>query len=194
MQPASACDAPSSNATASISLGLASTFTRGIIEHPPTSLCFPREPAAEGDTTRKSTAVKRPREPTSPPSRRDFENCVVKQQQHQNSGSYANSQQFLAARAAAAAAACFFPDMHGQNSTTCYENTEGFPSQDQSQQQQQESGCYSNHQQHHSPESSTRSTNYCQVTNPFVMTTVGYNVESLTNNGVVSIATDQAPK
>ncbi|KAM7533795.1 hypothetical protein Aperf_G00000112441 [Anoplocephala perfoliata] len=205
MQPASACDTPSSNSTASISLGLAPTFTRGIMEHPPpASLCFTREPSPlENDTSRKSTAVKRPREsPTPPPSsRREFENCMEKQQyQHQNSGSYATSQQFLAARAAAAAAACFFPEMHGQNPTGCYENSEGFPSQEQSQQQQQQqqqqqTGCYSNsHPQHHSPESSTGSTNYCQVTNPFVITTVGYNVESLTKNGVVSIATGQAPK
>ncbi|VUZ55522.1 unnamed protein product, partial [Hymenolepis diminuta] len=202
MQPSSACDAPTSNPAPSLQIGLTSTFPRGIIENPPTALCFPRDSSPELDPSRKvpNASLKRPREQTPPPqSRRDFENFDMKQQEHQlqqKTGSYPTSQQFLAA-----AAACFIPEMHhnqnSANTTGCYDSTDGYVGHNQ------QSGCYGNHHHqhqhnHHSPESAAGSTNYCQQPmNPFMMISAGYNVDSLTNrNGgvVASEANGQTPK
>nr|CDS26570.1 ewsr:fli fusion protein type [Hymenolepis microstoma] len=206
MQPSSACDAPTSNAATSFPLGFSSTFPRSIIEHPPNGPSFPREATPEMDQSRKTpnACLKRPRErnPSAQP-RRDFENFDMKQQQQQQqhqfqykNGNYPTSQQFLAA-----AAACFIPETHhNQNSehtTGCYESTDGYVSQGQ------QSGCYGSHHHqhhhnHHSPGSAAGSTNYCQQpTNPFMMISAGYNVDSLTNrsSGVVESETNgQVPK
>nr|CDS21462.1 ewsr:fli fusion protein type [Echinococcus granulosus] len=192
IQP-STCDATTTaaaNAASAVSLGL-STFrgTEG-------SLCFPRESnpnenQQQQQQQQRKNNSKRPHEPSPPlppPSLqtvRDFEDCGAKRHhQHSTATGYPTSQQFLAARAAAAAAACFFPEVHhnhnhqqhhsggGSVSVTCYEGAEAYLSQPH--------GGYTNA----APASSPGGASSSYQANPFVMTTVGYNVESLTNGAV----------
>ncbi|KAL5103293.1 Protein FEV [Taenia crassiceps] len=190
MQP-SACDATTAAASAASAVSLGLSTLRGS----ETSLCFPHESTPNEDHQRqqqqRKNTSKRPHEPSPPPPQsslqttRDFENCEAKHHhQHSTATGYPTSQQFLAARAAAAAAACFFPEVHhnhnhqqhhaggGSVSVTCYEGVEAYLPQPHV--------GYTNA----SPASSSGGASSSYQTNPFVMTTVGYNVESLTNSAV----------
>uniref|UniRef100_A0A5K3EQZ0 ETS domain-containing protein n=1 Tax=Mesocestoides corti TaxID=53468 RepID=A0A5K3EQZ0_MESCO len=125
-----------------------------------TSACFPR--AGESSSPERKNP-KRPRELSPPPP--SFEEPDSKHQSH--SPGYHNSQQFLAARAAAAAAACFFPEMHQPTSVvnSCYEGLENY---------HQPYQVYANTNAGYQPPLSLQQ-------NPFITTTMGHNVENLTN-------------
>ena len=203
MQPTTTCNATGSAAP----IGLCTLRSP---EPPPP--CFPHEstsPVDNHSTThqqhlknRLNDSPKRARQSSPAPLQqtiRNFDICDennhhhhIHQQQNQNSNSYHSSQRFLAARAAAAAAAaCFFPEVHSQTvssacatgSVSCYERrgSEGYVPHSHS-------GAACGNPSPGSSSCAISSSTY--QTNSFgVMTTVGYNVESLTNK-----AGRQAPR